>query len=85
MSIDEKAAAEARRLAALRDAALTMLLEYAGGEVVFTEAEFQAVQARHGGPARAMVRLEVLREPGRPDRVRARLESKPTNQGSLPV
>lgn len=85
MSIDEKAAAEARQLAALRDATLTMLLERAGGEITFTEAEFQVVQARHGGPARATVRLEVLREPGQPDRVRARLGNKPATTGSLPV
>lgn len=85
MTIDEKAAAEARRLAALRDAALTVLLDRAGGRVAFTEAEYQAVLAKHGGSKLFNVRLEVVRQDGQADHVEARLERKPPSQGSLPV
>lgn len=83
--IDEAAAEEARRLEALRGAALALLLERAGGSIEFTEAEYQAVLAKYGGRTMFNIRLEVVREPGRPDRVRARLERKPPAQGSLPV
>jgi hypothetical protein len=85
MAIDEKAADEARRLAALRDAALALLLERAGGQIEFTEAEYQAVLVKYGGPMLFNIRLEVLRQAGQPDRVQARLERKPPAQGSLPV
>lgn len=85
MAIDEKAATEARMLEALRHSALALLLDRAGGSVEFTEAEYQAVLSKYGGRTMFNIRLEVVREAGRPDRVRARLERKPPAQGSLPV
>ena len=85
MSIDEKAAAEARRIDALKHASLALLLDRAGGRVEFTEAEYQAIVAKFGGPTMFNIRLEVVRQAGQPDRVVARLERKPPAQGSLPV
>lgn len=83
--VDEKAARDAAVTAALRDSALMMLLEQAGGSIEFTREDFEALLERHGGRSRLSVHVEVVREAGKPDRVRASLRSTQPGQGSLPV
>lgn len=85
MSMDEKAAAEARRSARLRDAALVVLLERAGGSLEFTEADYQAVVDRYGGSTNFNLHFEVVKPSGQPERARLVLERKPPAQGDLPV
>jgi hypothetical protein len=77
MAIDsDAAAAAARRKQTLLDAALTLLVDRAGGELVFTEADYQAVLAKYGGPTRMNMHFEVTQEPGSPATVRLVLEEK---------
>jgi hypothetical protein len=63
---------------------LTILLDRAGGRVEFTEADYQRVVARYGGTSEMNLRLEVVRQAGRPDKLVARLERKPAKNLDLP-
>lgn len=74
--MDEEAAAAARRKQTLLDAALTLLVDRAGGELRFTEAEYQTVLAKYGGPTKMNMHFEIRREPGSPDTVILLLEEK---------
>ncbi len=65
-------------------AALTVLLDRTGGRIEFTEADFQSVVQRYGGATNMNIRLEVVRQAGRPDTVVARLERKPPANLDLP-
>ncbi len=47
----------------LQRAALMLLLEQHGGTLTFTEAEYQAVAARFGGPSRLAMNIEVAEVP----------------------
>lgn len=86
MAIDnDKAAADARRKATLFDAALTLLLERAGGRLAFTEAEYQEVVARYGGSKTMAIHYEVVRAEGQPDRVELTLIRKAPENAELPV
>lgn len=69
---------------AMTSAGLVILLERAGGELLFTEADYQAIAAKYGGPTRLNVRAEVLRQAGTSDTVRLRLERKDPRQGEIP-
>ena len=70
----------------LHMAALVVLLDRAGGSCSYTEAEYQAVLARHGGKMMMAVHAEVLRAPdaARPDEVRLTLVRKPPGNAELP-
>jgi hypothetical protein len=76
MAIDTKEAAAARRKQALLDAALTLLLDRAGGTLVFTEADYHAALDKYGGASRMNMHFEVRHEPGSPDTVHLTLEEK---------
>jgi hypothetical protein len=73
-------------LRALHMAGLVVLLERAGGSLMFTEAEYEAVLTRHGGKTMMVVHAEILMAPDvpRPDEVRLTLTRKPPGNGELP-
>jgi hypothetical protein len=80
VTMDE--AAKARRLAALQQMALVVLLERAGGRIAFTETEYQAVVDRHGGAAMMAIHAELLASPGEnPDEAQVSLITKVPGQG----
>jgi hypothetical protein len=84
MSDTERESADARRLAAMQTMALVVLLERAGGRIVFTQAEYQAIVDRHGGSSLMAIHAEALAPPGSdPDEVRVSLVSKVAGQGDL--
>jgi len=72
---------------ALHMAALVILLDRAGGSVTFTEAEYQAIVARHGGKTMMVVHAEVVKRTGmeKPDQVRLTLTRKPPGNAELPA
>lgn len=74
-------------LGALHMAGLVVLLERVGGSLTFTEAEYQAVLARHGGKTMMVVHAEVLKEADKasPDQVRLTLVRKPPGNAELPA
>ena len=74
-------------LGALHMAGLVILLEWAGGSVTYTEAEYQEVLARHGGKTMMVVHAEVLKDTGKekPDQVRLTLVRKPPGNAELPA
>jgi hypothetical protein len=74
-------------LGALHMAGLVILLERAGGSLIYTEAEYQEVVARHGGKTMMVVHAEVLKDTGKekPDRVRLTLVRKPPGNAELPA
>lgn len=59
--MDDKAAEHTRRKTQLFEAALTLLLERAGRSLTFTEAEYQAVVNKYGGPAMMTIHYEAGR------------------------
>ena len=85
MALDERELAKERRIAALRLSALALALHRLGGRIEFTETDYLAVVEGYGGPPIFNIRIEVVREPGRADRVVASLERKPPKQGDLPA
>lgn len=66
-------------------AALVILLDHRGGSLTFTEAEYQAVVARHGGKTRMALHAEVIGRTGAetPDQVRLTLIRKPPGNAEL--
>ena len=72
---------------AMHMAALVILLDRVGGSLTFTEAEYQAVVARHGGKTMMAVHAEVISSPGaeKPDQVRLTLTRKPPGNAELPT
>lgn len=74
-------------LSALHMAGLVVLLERVGGSLTFTEAEYQAVLARHGGKTMMVVHAEVLKDAdkARPDQVRLTLVRRPPGNAELPA
>lgn len=70
---------------AMHMAALVILLDRSGGSMSFTEAEYQAVVARHGGKTMMAVHAEVIRRGGtdEPDQVRLTLIRKPPGNAEL--
>ncbi|MCZ7536094.1 MAG: hypothetical protein M5T61_09330 [Acidimicrobiia bacterium] len=78
------AARTQRHRTAMAHSTLTILLDRAGGRVEFTEADYQRVVARYGGRSEMNLRLEVVRQAGRPDMLVARLERKPAKNLDLP-
>ena len=80
----EAAERELRRRTVMAHATLTLLLERAGGHVEFTEADYQRVVAKYGGPSQMNMRFDVIRQAGRPVTLVARLERKPPKNGDLP-
>lgn len=74
-------------LGALHMAGLVVLLDRAGGTLTYSEADYEAVLARHGGTMMMVVHAEVLKEKGKdkPDRVRLTLVRKPPGNGELPA
>jgi hypothetical protein len=52
-------------------AALVILLERIGGSLTFTEAEYQAVVARHGGKTMMAVHAESSRPPAPRNQIRS--------------
>lgn len=83
MSDDTRAAAKIRADQALRLAALTVLLERAGGRATFTEAEYEAIAARFGGRSSLVVRIEIVREGTKPPEVQVELLRKPAGNADL--
>jgi hypothetical protein len=71
---------------AMHMAALVILLDRIGGSLTFTEAEYQAVVARHGGKTMMAIHAEVIKTAGaeRPDQVRLTLTRKPPGNAELP-
>jgi hypothetical protein len=67
-------------------AALVILLDRIGGSLTFTEAEYQAVVARHGGKTIMVVHAEVIQRAStdRPDEVRLTVTRKPPGNAELP-
>lgn len=64
-------------------AGLVVLLERAGGRTTYTEAEYQAIAARYGGPTNLAIHLEVLRSEGKPDEVQLTLIRKSPENAEL--
>ena len=62
---------------------IPFLLDRAGGHLEYTEPEYQAVLAKHGGKARMNLRAEVTRTGDGPETVELRLEEKAPGQGDL--
>jgi hypothetical protein len=64
-----------------------VLLDRAGGTLTFSEAEYQAVLARHGGKTMMVVHAELLKEKGndQPDQVRLTLVRKRPGNAKLPA
>jgi hypothetical protein len=81
----ERAAAEARRLAAMQTMALVVLLERAGGKVTFSQAEYQAIVDGHGGTSMMAIHAEALAPvlDADPDHVAVSLITKAPGQGEL--
>jgi hypothetical protein len=71
-NIDLERAADA----ALRDSTLLLLVDRLGGQIEFSEADYQALLARHGGRRGFELVIDVLDRPGRAPRVRATLAAK---------
>lgn len=75
--MDDRAAQDARKKQLLFDAALTLLLERAGGSLTFTEADYHEVVDKYGGSAMMAIHFEVLSMPdGAPNEVRFQLIRK---------
>ena len=72
----DKQQEKARERMNLNHAALVVLVERAGGEISFTEAEYRQVIDRLGGFARMNLRVEMVRQEGQLDTIRMRLEAK---------
>jgi hypothetical protein len=83
MDDNDKAAEHARRKQTLMDAALTLLVDRAGGELRFTEADYQQVLAKYGGLTRINLHLEVRRERGSPDTIHLKLEERSPGNAEL--
>lgn len=82
--MDETARRRAFNQTAMQTAGLVVLLDRAGGSVTFTEAEYQAVVAKHGGTTRLSIHMEVVGTPGeQPDTVRLQLISKEAGNADL--
>jgi hypothetical protein len=74
-------------LGALHMAGLVVLLDRAGGTLTYSEPEYQAVLARHGGKTMMVVHAEVLKQQDKekPDQVRLMLVRKPPGNAELPA
>lgn len=72
-----------RASTAMQQAALVVLLERAGGSASYTEAEYQAIAARFGGPASLAIHVEVVRKGDSPPTVELQLIRKAPAQGEL--
>jgi hypothetical protein len=82
--MDEREAAQTRAMAAMKDAALVILLDRAGGTFSYTEAEYQSVLARFGGKTRMNMRVEVTKpSAGGAPSVELRLETKEPRNAEL--
>jgi hypothetical protein len=64
--MDDKEAARRRRMAALERAALVVLIDRAGGSVSYTQGEYDAVGAKHGGMRNLVIRELVEKGEGAP-------------------
>lgn len=71
---------------AMHMVALVILLDRVGGSLTFTEAEYQAVLAHHGGKTMMAIHAEVVRSAGaeKHDHVRLTLTRKPPGNAELP-
>lgn len=80
---DDDTRKRAQRDSALRLAALTVLLDRAGGSLSFTEAEYQAIADRFGGRANLVVHLEIVQRGDAPPTIEVKLLDRPPRQGDL--
>lgn len=82
--MDDQQAKAARVTAAMKEAALIVLVERVGARFTFTEAEYDAVVARHGGKTRLWVAVEVSKSSASGERsVEIRLEEKAPRNAEL--
>jgi hypothetical protein len=82
--MDDKEAQDARRKQTLFDAALTLLLERAGGSLTFSEADYQAVVRKYGGASMMAIHYEVLDAQGDvPHQIKLVLIRKPPGNAEL--
>lgn len=65
-----------RDSAAMRQAALVVLLDRLGGRATYTEADYQAIAERFGGPANLAIHVEVVRKGDGPPAVELQLIRK---------
>lgn len=75
---------EALRLStSMHTAALVVLLDRAGGQASYTEADYRAIAERYGGSANLAIRVEVVRKGDSPPTVELQLIRKAPAQGEL--
>lgn len=72
-----------RQSSSMRDAALIVLLERLGGKASYTEADYQAIVAKYGGPSRLSIHVEVVQHDGGPSTVELQLHERQAAQGEL--
>lgn len=75
----------AKKDTAVKISALTVLLDRAGGRITFTEADYQAVITKYGGPSMLVIHSDVVRDGSRPIEIRLRLLSRAPKNGELVV
>jgi hypothetical protein len=83
MSDDDEARRAAAKEAALKTAALFVMLDRAGGRVTFTDDEYMAALERAGGPTSATIHVEIVSAKGQPDEVQLTLVRKPPTNAEL--
>lgn len=80
---DEAARKKAQLLSYFQTAGLYVLLDRAGGELTFGEADYAAVQAKHGGAGTATIHIEVARTGAGPQEITLKLVRKPPGNADL--